>query len=904
MSFDRERLLELLPAIYRRRDEEGDGTLSALLGIFARQAEALAEDLSQLYDDQFIETCAEWVVPYIADLVGARGVVSVQEAGFSARAYAANTIRYRRRKGTIAVVEQLARDVTGWPASAVEFFTRLIWSQNMNHIRSGDAATVDLRDWKALERLNGAFESNDHTVDVRRIATGRGKYNIPNIGIFLWRLQPYSLTASPAVAVSNRQFVIHPLGIDAPLITNPATETDIEHLAEPRNVPLPISRRVLDDALTNEVGAFYGSDRDDSILIRKGNVIVPVTDVDVCDLSDANHAWTTQPGRPVAIDPVLGRIALAAPTNDPISVTFHYAFPADVGGGEYERESSFVLRDLPVKKVPADFATIAAALTSLGGASGIVEITDSGRYAETFNITLSDHQRLELRANNGRRPSLVLGADCTMTGGEGAQLFLNGLLVSGGGLVVPADGNNKLGLLQLAHCTLVPGQSLARDGSPLRPDLPSIRVDAPNDDLELVLNRSITGPLHVSGTAAGVEATDSIVDGLPRNGWPALVSGVLAAPVNVSGGAPAVKVTIGSIGPLAVTIPASATYTPTQLRDALQNAIRNAHASAGFKQARVLTDGFRLVILPGTNETLAVQKNAADTTFETLKLQQGERRVVRVVISDRLPDPINFAAVNPRISIRIGGGTFKQLTLTDGTFANVRGGLEAAIQAVGGAPYADALVLADGNRFIVVPGTESEIELATADASTLSELGLATRHEAIRGPSAGAPCAPLSLTRCTIFGVVLANELPFVTDSIFTLPVQSKKKQTGCVRFSFVPDGSRTPRRYRCQPDLAVSDEIARREQLNIVVTPADELLIRSQIASWLVPSFVSTRYPDAAYAQLARATPRQIRTGSEDGSEMGVYEHLKQPQRESNLRAALDEYLRFGLEAGIFYAT
>lgn len=903
MSFDRERLLELLPAIYRRRDQEGDGTLSALLGIFAQQAEALAEDLSQLYDDQFIETCAEWVVPYIADLVGARGVVSVQEAGFSARAYVANTIRYRRRKGTIAVVEQLARDVTGWPASAVEFFTRLIWSQNMNHIRAGDAATVDLRDWKAIERLDSAFESNDHVVDVRRIATGRGKYNIPNVGIFLWRLQAYSLTASPAVAVSNRQFLIHPLGIDAPLVTNPATETEIEHLAEPRNVPLPISRRVLDDALTNEVGAFYGSDRDDSILIRKGNAVVPVTDVDVCDLSDGNHAWTTQPGKPVAIDPVLGRIALAAPTNDPISVTFHYAFPADVGGGEYEREASFALRDLPIKNVPADFATIAAALTDLGSASGIVEIADSGRYAETFDITLAAQQRVEIRANNGRRPSLVLGADCAIIGDEGSQLFLNGLLISGGGLVVPAT-NNELGLLQLAHCTLVPGQSLARDGSPLRPDLPSIRVDEPNDALELVLERCITGPLHVSGTSTAMEATDSIIQGIARDGWPAVVSGVLSAPVNVSGAAPAIKITIGKRSPALVTIPAKANYTLPELRDALQQAIRDAGTAAAFTQARVLANDFHLVILPGTNESLTVEKEVADTTFETLKLQDGERRLVRVAISDRLSSPVDLTAATPRIGLRIGGGTSKQIQFTEGTLANVRGSLEGAIHAVGGAPYADAFVLADGDRLLIVPGTESDVELSPADATTLYELGFAVRREAIRGPFGGTFSAPLTLTRCTILGGVLATELPFVTDSIFTLPVQSKKKQTGCVRFSFVPEGSRTPRRYRCQPDLAVSDEVARREKLGMVVTEADELLIREQIASWLVPSFVSTHYPDAAYAQLARATPRQIRTGSEDGSEMGVYEHLKQPQRESNLRAALNEYLRFGLEAGIFYAS
>jgi hypothetical protein len=36
----------------------------------------------------------------------------------------------------------------------------------------------------------------------------------------------------------------------------------------------------------------------------------------------------------------------------------------------------------------------------------------------------------------------------------------------------------------------------------------------------------------------------------------------------------------------------------------------------------------------------------------------------------------------------------------------------------------------------------------------------------------------------------------------------------------------------------------------------------------------------------------------------MGVFSYLKQPQREANLRTSLEEYLRFGLEAGIFFAS
>jgi hypothetical protein len=43
---------------------------------------------------------------------------------------------------------------------------------------------------------------------------------------------------------------------------------------------------------------------------------------------------------------------------------------------------------------------------------------------------------------------------------------------------------------------------------------------------------------------------------------------------------------------------------------------------------------------------------------------------------------------------------------------------------------------------------------------------------------------------------------------------------------------------------------------------------------------------------------------GAEDGAEMGVFNQLRQPQRVANLRQALEEYLRVGLEAGVRFAT
>jgi hypothetical protein len=46
------------------------------------------------------------------------------------------------------------------------------------------------------------------------------------------------------------------------------------------------------------------------------------------------------------------------------------------------------------------------------------------------------------------------------------------------------------------------------------------------------------------------------------------------------------------------------------------------------------------------------------------------------------------------------------------------------------------------------------------------------------------------------------------------------------------------------------------------------------------------------------------IRHGADDEGEMGVMHALFQPQRETNLQIRLEEYLRFGLHAGVFYAT
>ena len=509
MSFDVERLYGLLPAIYRLRDAEHGETLKALLGVIAEQVAVLEENLAQLYDDQFIETCAPWVVPYIGDVIGYRSVHGVAPRVGSPRAEVAHTIGFRRRKGTAAVLEQLARDVTGWHARAVEFFQLLGATQYMNHVRPEHWYTPALRQSQALEHLHTPFDRAAHTVEVRRIGSRQGRYNIPNLGIFLWRLQPYPLTNCPAFKVDDRRYMFSPLGNNTPLFTRPETEDDVAHLAEPINVPMPISRRML----SRDLAAYYGPTK--SVCVRRDGVEVEVTQAQVYNLADVGDGtWAHQPSDTVAIDPVLGRIAFPANQSPPstVQVTFHYGFSADMGGGEYERAASFDALLQPVRQVIAP-DTIQTALNARR-AGGVVEISDNGRYSETLTVVVNAGQRLELRAANQHRPTLAVSDMITIRGGADAEVTLNGLLITGGALRVVA-ANNQLRRLRLRHCTLVPGLSLTSNGTPEHADSPSLIVEAPEVTVEI--EHSIVGGLRVVD-GAQVRIAHSIVDATSETG--------------------------------------------------------------------------------------------------------------------------------------------------------------------------------------------------------------------------------------------------------------------------------------------------------------------------------------------------------------------------------------------------
>ena len=153
-----ERVLALLPAHVRNRDDASGGLLRALIEAVAAELAVLEADLDELYASWFAETCPEWVVPYLADLLGVASLPpDVSTAGVSRRAFVANTVAYRRRKGTPAAAEQVARDATGWPARAVEYYRLLAAATHTQHVRLTPDGRPDRPATVSLRRLETRF---------------------------------------------------------------------------------------------------------------------------------------------------------------------------------------------------------------------------------------------------------------------------------------------------------------------------------------------------------------------------------------------------------------------------------------------------------------------------------------------------------------------------------------------------------------------------------------------------------------------------------------------------------------------------------------------------------------------------------------------------------------------------
>src|SRR5690606_1190384 len=177
-------------------------------------------------------------------------------------------------------------------------------------------------------------------------------------------------------------------------------------------------------------------------------------------------------------------------------------------------------------------------------------------------------------------------------------------------------------------------------------------------------------------------------------------------------------------------------------------------------------------------------------------------------------------------------------------------------------------------RLLVDDGVQVEIEDSIVDALADDRPALAASADGL------APAGALTVRRTTFLGSVRVRETPLVENCIFTGPLVVDRRQTGCVRFSFLPEGSQAPRRFACQPDRAIQEAIAEALRANPGLPPAEQAAIEAVIRAWLRPAFSDREYGRPAYFQLALTCPEAIRRGADDESEMGAFHNLYAPQR------------------------
>jgi len=401
-------LYSRLPEIYRIRDAEQVPAyqLRAYLAAVEEAYSAIHENIESLYHDFFIETCDDWVIPYLADLVGAS---HLKGEAWTLRADVADTIALRRRKGTLAVVERLAANLTGWPARGVELRERLGWHQHLNHQRPdrdtninlnlqpapfpqpARGGTVPIRDPALLTLINTPFDPFYHTADVKPAFDGGIHYNLPNLAIFLWRLQAYNLPLSRPVFKGSRQiaslsgdearfvvgFDLHPLE-GAPAPGDPGYPDDPQHRGRPVRLfntyrhdphaepptlveldacpnPMPRARLNTDGLLAGNPAAYISVDTYDHTSFDPADFDTGDVGLNLFLPEDpfAGQAWTFRGENlcaweeglkrrldefEIAVDPVIGRVlfgvASAAQRNalrDNLIVSFAYGAVGETG---------------------------------------------------------------------------------------------------------------------------------------------------------------------------------------------------------------------------------------------------------------------------------------------------------------------------------------------------------------------------------------------------------------------------------------------------------------------------------------------------------------------------------------------------------------------------------------------
>ena len=568
-----ERLWALIPAIYRTLDTgptpDASGPLREFVKRIGAQAAVVRRSIDRLSENQSIELCDDWVIPYIGDLVATR-IVSCLDAD-AQRIDVAKTIYYRRRAGTLGILEQLAADIATIDARCVEFFRRLgrtrhqfdppLSYQIENPISgpigfTGNSLEVtegligaysgtpaggfaDLRNRYAASNTGTAFDEFSYTADLREPIESLGWYNIRNLGVFLWWLTAFPIAAATpvagagAVAGNAPCFTFDPSGRDIPLFApsqraaTSATADQFwgENWISPSEWVLPVAIRqtLWNQLLLSGTPQFlYGIGAAFWVGLMAGGVSAPV------------------PVNTLAIHPEQGRFSF--PAGQPvgtITVSYSFGLLMAIGAGGYNDD---VLPDLPL---PAPNPTVSGgtggpglnpflAAISAGAADANLKITDSLTYTgPTEPLTVPPGTTVAISAASGQRPVLrwagaAPGATTWKITGDGGAtgtptvLVLEGIWFTGADIVL----TGTFDAVHLRMVTLDPGTSGAANTPPTLFDsaidnqlLYPSTLWIEGTVTTLTIERSIVGPIRTrnGGVVTQLTATDSVIQSIPTH---------------------------------------------------------------------------------------------------------------------------------------------------------------------------------------------------------------------------------------------------------------------------------------------------------------------------------------------------------------------------------------------------
>lgn len=733
-----DKLWNLLPAIYRTQDTDqfgSNGPLRELVNRIGATAAPLKRSIDRLWEDQSIETCDDWVIPYIGALLDTRLVLGLDSRG--QRLDVANTIDYRRRKGTLGVLEQIASDITGWDAKAVEFFRRLGRTRHLIDppvgprsgartdegrlqaaegligalTRSPIGGFADLRNVYGATLSRSAFDEFFHNADVRY---GQGLFGwqaIPHLGVFVWRLQSFRVGPVTPVPVQGCPgwYSFDPTGRDIALFAAARSASAFgDSWVSPSEgeLPTPISQALLDRDLR-----LMGESP------PAGVGLYP----DVLAVYQLSSVWPPDPfliapQPPLVLRPERGRFHAATSADTPVVVaSYHYGFPSTIGAGTYDRRDETVPVETPDPTVLllGGGAALEGALPS----AGTITLNDSLTYCGAADLSVSGV--LTVRCANLNRPLVRLDAQYpwifTSTSPD-ACLTFDGLFVSGQDVVL----RGSFASVTMVCSTLDPGTAPALGPSDVPLASPPQALFAlAADGRELAPTR-----LWIEGTVATLTA-DRCVLGPIRTRGSGTVENLALSNSTLQG------IRTAELGPLS----SSEVKDVARFIRALQLGLDPVSALL-----RELDPGIATLLGP-------VASVPPSTPPAPVSIYEGVLERVNGLIAG--PSIYNASA-------------FSQVALSDTTSALLAGAMAGEA-----APALNRALLEDA-----YPLELADAALAFGDGT-------------------------LTLSRCTVMGRIVAHRFS-ASECILQGLALADDQQQGCVRFSAWASGSELPRRYEC----------------------------------------------------------------------------------------------------------